>query len=51
MITIAPINGITILGGDDRLITLPGWAFIDEGGHTIIQVYGRKKMEYLKTII
>jgi len=42
------IKDITFIDNDNKKTTLPGWAFIDVSGHTILQIYGQKKLNIIK---
>jgi hypothetical protein len=48
MYTTQRIRDFTFTNEDNKLVTVPGWAFIDVMGKTIIQVYGEKKVKVTK---
>jgi len=49
--TVTRIKNVTFPDNDNKQISLPGYAFIDVNGHTIIQVYGTKKVKLVKEYI
>jgi hypothetical protein len=44
--TIKQIGSVTFME-DKTSVTLEGWAFVDVGGRTIIQCYGKRKLEII----
>ena len=50
--TIEKINDIILTDNETKKkVTIPGWAFIDEQGHTLIQIYGVKKKNLVIKIL